>query len=111
MPVYITSVIVQENSASSVISAGREAIKIAEEWGCKVIALMGDNAPSMQLGLRELAKEKGGLLVLQDIFKLPVCAKTLKGLHGAISANQIPRYEVLVLMKYLKNRLLSLTLI
>ena len=51
-PVYITSVIVQDNSASSVISAGREAIKIAEEWGCKVIALVGDNAPSMQLGLR-----------------------------------------------------------
>ena len=50
----------------------------------------------MQLCLRELAKEKGGLLVLRcaahimnvrirDIFKL-------KEPHAAISANQIPRY-------------------
>ena len=62
-----------------------------------------DNAPSMQLGLRELAKEKGVLLVIgcaahilnlciRDNFKLPVCAEALKELHAAISVNKFPRY-------------------
>ena len=103
-PIYITSQIVKDNSSDAFLEAGRVAVNIVEGWNSKVIALLADNARSIQLGLQKLSNECGGLLVLRcaahvmnlcilDIFTaVPVCQKALDMLNKHVANGTVPRY-------------------
>ncbi|KAI6647089.1 hypothetical protein LOD99_8926 [Oopsacas minuta] len=103
-PIYITSQIVKDNSSNAFLEAGRVAVNIVEGWNSKVIALLADNARSIQLGLQKLSNECGGLLVLRctahvmnlclrNIFTaVPVCQKALDILNKHVANGTVPRY-------------------
>ena len=103
-PIYITSQIVKDNSSDAFLEAGRVAVDIVKGWNSKVIALLADNARSIQLGLHKLSDECGGLLVLRcaahvmnlcirDIFTaVPVCQKALDILNKHVTNGTVPRY-------------------
>ena len=55
----------KDNSSDAFLEAGRVAVSIVEGWNSKVIALLADNARSIQLGLQKLSNECGGLLALR----------------------------------------------
>jgi len=103
-PIYITSIVVPDNSSDSVVAAGDEAMEIISGWKTTVIAAVVDNAPALQLGMRKLSEKYGRFpilrcgahvlnLCIQDIFKtIPICSSALRHLHTAISQKQVPRY-------------------